>query len=137
MKCLCGGRIKKGVDYRISEIADLKSPKHPKFRGKYIHLMPLAEIISMVYEKGVTTKTVQNKWQKLIDTFGPEINILLDTPLNKIKKIDSDLSVGIDSFRNNSLHISPGGGGKYGSIDFDKNIDKKRELEKRTTLDSF
>jgi len=35
------------------------------------------------------------------------------------------------------LHISPGGGGKYGSIDFDKNIDKKRELEKRTTLDSF
>ncbi|MBP3225345.1 MAG: TIGR00375 family protein, partial [Methanobrevibacter sp.] len=29
MKCSCCGRIKKGVDYRISEISDFKSPHHP------------------------------------------------------------------------------------------------------------
>ncbi|WP_409200348.1 TIGR00375 family protein [Methanobrevibacter sp. DSM 116169] len=139
MKCSCGGRIKKGVDYRISEIADLKEPVHPSFRGKYVHLMPLAEIISMVYDKGVTTKTVQGKWQNLIDSFGPEINILLDTPLDEINKVDSDVCIAINSFRNDSLTISPGGGGKYGSIDFDKNIDKKRKKEEKEnlTLDNY
>ena len=69
MKCECGGRIKKGVDYRISEIADFKKPQSPDFRPPYVHLMPLAELISTVCDKGVTTKTVQSKWQKLIDCF--------------------------------------------------------------------
>ena len=66
MKCSCGGRIKKGVDFRISEIADYKEPHHPSHRPPYVHLMPLAEIISMIYDKGITTKTVQGVWQKLI-----------------------------------------------------------------------
>ena len=50
MKCSCGGTIKKGVDFRISEIADYDEPKHPDFRPKYVHLMPLAELISTVYD---------------------------------------------------------------------------------------
>ena len=49
MECVnCGGRIKKGVDYRINEISDFKNPKHPKFRPPYIHIMPLSEIISKI-----------------------------------------------------------------------------------------
>ena len=75
MKCSCGGTIKKGVDFRISEIADYTEPRHPSFRPKYVHLMPLAELISTVYDKGVTTKTVQGKWQKLIDNFATEIDV--------------------------------------------------------------
>nr|WP_296887702.1 TIGR00375 family protein [uncultured Methanobrevibacter sp.] len=77
MKCDCGGRIKKGVDYRIFEISDFKAPKHPDFRPPYVHLMPLAELISTVYDRGVTTKTVQNIWQNLVDNFADEINVLI------------------------------------------------------------
>ena len=116
MTCSCGGKIKKGVDFRISEIADLKEPKHPSFRPKYVHLMPLAEIISSVYGKGVTTKTVQGLWQKLIDNFKTEIDVLINVDLVEIKRIDSKIASAVESFRNNSVEIIPGGGGKYGEI---------------------
>ena len=136
MKCSCGGKIKKGVDYRISEIADYDEPHHPSHRPPYIHLMPLAELISMVYDKGVTTKTVQSKWQNLINHFGTEIDILIDTPIEEIAKIDKTISPAIEVFRNKTLNVSPGGGGKYGEISFDKKIEE-RKIAKKTTLDNF
>lgn len=134
MKCDCGGRIKKGVDYRISEIADLKKAVHPDYRPPYVHLMPLAELISTVYDKGVTTKTVQNKWQELINHFDDEINILIDVPISEIDKVDSNVSRIIESFRNKSINVIPGGGGKYGEIDFEIEVKKASNI---VTLDNF
>ena len=137
MICSCGGRIKKGVDYRISEIADFSQPKHPSHRPPYVHLMPLGELISMVYDKGVTTKTVQGIWQKMVDNFGPEIDVLIKTPLDEIEKIDSDVSLAIQGFREKTLNITPGGGGKYGEISFSEDFNKTEKKESVTTLDSF
>ena len=136
MKCDCGGRIKKGVDYRIFEISDFKSPKHPDFRPPYIHLMPLAELISTVYDKGVTTKTVQNIWQKLVDNFADEINVLINEDISNIEKIDSKVSEVIKAFRNNTIDITPGGGGKYGEINFKSSIKEEKSPEV-LTLDNF
>ena len=136
MKCSCGGTIKKGVDFRISEIADFKEPKHPDFRPKYVHLMPLAELIATLYDKGVTTKTVQSKWQRLIDNFGTEIDVLINVDLKDIEKVDSNIASVIESFRNNSIDVVPGGGGKYGEISFEKKV-TERKSEKIVTLDNF
>lgn len=132
MKCDCGGTIKKGVDFRISEIADLNEPRHPEFRPDYVHLMPLAELISTVYDKGVTTKFVQRKWQMLIDNFGTEIDVLVNTFLESINNVDSKVALAIESFRNKTIEVIPGGGGKYGQISF-KEEPKRREI----TLDNF
>lgn len=138
MKCSCGGTIKKGVDFRISQIATWDKPHHPDFRPPYIHLMPLAEIISMVYDKGITTKTVQGKWKELIDNIGNEIEILINAPIEKIAKVNPEIVPGIEAFRNKSIHISPGGGGQYGKISFDGKL-TEREVEKsnKMTLDHF
>ena len=134
MKCSCGGTVKKGVDYRISEIADYNKTKSPSFRPPYVHLMPLAEIISSIYDKGVTTKTVQGVWQNLIDNFGTEIDVLIDAPLEEIKKVDPKVCGGIKGFRDKSLEIIPGGGGQYGRICYNEENKKEKSL---TTLDSF
>ena len=136
MKCECGGRIKKGVDYRIHEIADFKIPHHPNFRPPYVHLMPLAELISKVYDKGVTTKTVQNKWDKLIDNFGSEIDVLINASVEDIEKMDLNISKAIEAFRNNTIDIVPGGGGKYGEINLKSKATVKKE-QKLVTLDNF
>ncbi len=133
MKCSCGGTIKKGVDFRISEIADFDTPRHPSFRPGYVHLMPLAEIISAVYDKGVTTKFVQGIWQKLIDNFQTEINVLVNADLKDIEKTDVKIASAIKSFRNNTIDIIPGGGGQYGQIIFKKEEKKPKML----TLDNF
>lgn len=135
MKCSCGGRIKKGVDFRISEIADYKKPIHPDFRPKYVHLMPLAELIATIYDKGVTTKTVQRIWQKMIDSFGDEISVLIKASLDEINKIDKNVALAIKAFRNNDIEIKPGGGGQYGKILFDKPL--KENPVNKITLDNF
>ena len=133
MKCSCGGKIKKGVDFRISEIADLIEPKHPDFRPQYVHLMPLAELISTVFDKGVTTKTVQAKWQKLIDNFKTEIDVLINVSIDDISKIDQNIAPAIEAFRNGTIEVVPGGGGKYGEILFERKPEEKNVV----TLDFF
>ncbi|MDR3290707.1 MAG: TIGR00375 family protein [Methanobrevibacter sp.] len=140
MKCDdCGGIIKKGVDFRISEIADWNKPKHPNYRPPYIHLMPLSEIISMKYNKGVTTKTVQNIWKNLIKEFNNEIDILINIPLPEIDMVDKEIAIAINAFRDKSIHITPGGGGKYGEISLNNDPKKDFKVEKRKqmTLDNF
>ncbi|MBQ7927805.1 MAG: TIGR00375 family protein [Methanobrevibacter sp.] len=133
MKCSCGGKIKKGVDFRISEIADLIEPKHPDFRPQYVHLMPLAELISTVFDKGVTTKTVQAKWQKLIDNFKTEIDVLINVSIDDISKINPNIAPAIEAFRNGTIEVVPGGGGKYGEILFERKPKEKNVV----TLDFF
>jgi len=127
MKCPCGGTIKKGVDYRVEELATWEEPHHPPHRPPYIHIMPLAEIISLTYSKGVTTKFVQRKWQELILNFGDEISVLIDAPMDKVVEMDPELARRIGAFRDKTLQIKVGGGGKYGELVFNEN----------STLDAF
>lgn len=125
-RCPCGGKIKKGVDYRIYELSKWDEPHHPPERPPYIHILPLAEIISSTYSKGVTTVFVQKIWKELVYRFGNEINVLIHTPLEEIEAVDPKLSKVIKAFRTNTLHIEAGGGGKYGEIMFEQD-----------TLDSY
>ncbi len=123
----CGGIIKKGVHDRILELADAN--EKPKDRPPYLHLAPLAEIISMVIGKGVETKSVKAIWERLLREFGSEINVLVDAPIEGIAKIiGEDIAKAIWAFRNEKLIVIPGGGGKYGEIRLPKEI-KKAKLE--------
>lgn len=102
--------------------------------------MPLAEIISLTYSKGVTTKFVQRKWQELIVKFGDEISVLIDAPMAKMVEIDPELARRIRAFRNKTLQINVGGGGKYGELLFDENEKGVKEVVNKKdnpTLDAF
>jgi uncharacterized protein (TIGR00375 family) len=127
MKCPCGGQIKKGVDYRVEELANWKEPHHPSHRPPYIHILPLAEIISLTYSKGVTTVFVQKIWRELIQKFGDEISVLIYAPMEELLEIDTQLARRIQAFRDKTLQIKIGGGGRYGEIIFEEN----------STLDSY
>lgn len=117
MKCDCGGQIKKGVISRIHELASYEKPQHPKNRPHYQYLLPLAELLSIVYNKGITTKFVQTRYDVLIKEFGTEIDVLLNVSIDKIRKIDFQLANIIESYRNNTIRISSGRGGQYGKIE--------------------
>ena len=135
MKCPCGGTIKKGVDYRVEELATWDEPHHPSHRPPYIHIMPLAEIISLTYSKGVTTKFVQKIWQELVLKFGDEISVLIDAPMDELIELDPELSRRIRAFRDKTLQIKVGGGGRYGELVF--NDDSSEQNSPDSTLDSF
>lgn len=119
MKCTCGGRIKKGVKGRIQELATYDTPQHPENRPPYQYILPLSELLSTVHDKGVTTKYVQKRYDYLLKQFGNEINVLLETPIDKIRKIDAPLAQIIDSYRHNRLNVIPGRAGQYGKVEYD------------------
>jgi uncharacterized protein (TIGR00375 family) len=116
MKCPCGGTIKKGVDYRIEELATWDQPHHPPHRPPYIHILPLAEVISLVHGKGVTTVFVQKIWRKMLQLFGDEISVLINAPLEELQELDPKMAPVIRSFRDGTLKMQPGGGGRYGKL---------------------
>lgn len=116
MKCPCGGRIKKGVDYRIHELSTWDEPHHPLHRPPYIHILPLAEIISITHGKGVTTVFVQKIWKEMINNFENEINALIHAPIKEVIAVDPKVAAVIESFRSGTLEINSGGGGRYGEI---------------------
>ncbi|MDO5851829.1 MAG: TIGR00375 family protein [Methanobacteriaceae archaeon] len=118
MKCSCSGIIKKGVNGRIQELASWPLPQHPKKRPKYTYLLPLAELISSTYNKGVTTKFVQTRWENLINEYHTEINVLLKVHIDELKKKDETLAKIIESYRKNKLKVTPGRGGEYGKVDY-------------------
>jgi len=118
----CGGIIKRGVDTRINELAKLKKPEHPKHRPPYIHIIPLAEVISLSMKiRTLTSKKIQEKWNTLVEHFGTEINVLIDSDVEDIKKIDPKIGVIIDKFRNGRIKYIAGGGGAYGRPTLDAN----------------
>ncbi len=114
---LCNGIIKKGVDHRINELADLPKGKHPEHRPKYIHIIPLAEIISLALNiSNVQSKNVQEIWRKIINVSNTEITALLELPIEEIEKINKKVAKYVDYFRKEKINYIPGGAGMYGKL---------------------
>jgi uncharacterized protein (TIGR00375 family) len=123
-KCSCGGRIKKGVFDRVSELGGGQVPKHPKHRPKYLHIIPLAEIIAKAIKHSNTNSAgVKKIWSSLIDEFENEINVLLKIEIEKIISLantNTRIATAIRQFRDNKIILHPGGGGRYGQIELPK-----------------
>ena len=129
-KCMrCRGEIKKGVRDRIEELATFSSETHPSFRPAYIHLLPLAEIIQIAFDvKQVNSQKVQSAWKDLVERFGNEIKILVDTPIVEIAEIEERVAGKVEAFRNDLVLYDAGGGGQYGTPFI---CDNREEYEKK------
>jgi len=118
-KCSCGKRIKKGVKDRINEMATFPEAHHPEHRPPYIHLIPLAEIITKAIGQHTPfTQAVAKRWEELVSAFGSEITVLVDADIQDVAKATAPaIAEAIQAFRENKVVIIPGGGGKYGVIE--------------------
>jgi len=119
-RCKCGAPIKKGVQERIQENATFQRPQHPVHRPLYLSILPLHEIITKtLLQQNPFTNIVMRHWHTLISTFGNEIRILLDTPIEDIAQITvPSITEAIHAFREANIMFNPGGGGLYGSLVF-------------------
>ncbi len=134
----CRARIKKGVRERISELEDSDAAARPR----YLRIAPLAEIIAKVAGlKSVYSAKVNRIWTSLVETFGSEIAVLVDVPIEGIREIDSRTADAIKLYREEKFTIIEGGGGRYGEINFDL-LEEKSKLtrlatSKQKSLDLF
>ena len=118
-RCPCGGKIKKGVRDRVEELATWEEPHHPDHRPPYLHLIPLAQIIATVLKVATpTARSVMSRWESLVEAFGDEVTVLVDTPVEDIADVvERKIALGIQAFREGRVIYHPGGGGMYGSVE--------------------
>jgi len=114
-RCSCGGRIKKGVYDRIMELKD-KENNHPDHRPPYMRIAPLAEIIALKRGCKVFTRGNTAIYEKFLQKFKNEIDVLVNAEYKELEEIDKEIADFILSYREGKICITPGGGGRYGSL---------------------
>ena len=109
---VCKKPLTIGVDYRVQELADAK--EIPK--GKIVYeILPLHEVIALVLGTKVDSKKVWSEYEKLIDAFKTEMNVLLNVSLEDLKKVVSEkIAEMIIKNRNSKIKVKPGYDGIYG-----------------------
>ena len=98
-------------------------PKHPDHRPPYIGIVPLVEMLRVIKGvKSVRAVSVKKEYDKIIEKFGTEFEILMDDEILKQLKTQGyeQLASLITAFRNKEIEFIPGGGGKYGEITLDE-----------------
>jgi len=126
---VCGGKLTEGVEQRVEELAD--RPKGYKLNDapQYLHLLPLAEIISTVL--GLASPSVQKVWDvynTLISRFGDEYAVLMDATLEEMAScVDIEIADAVIRVREGRVKVIAGYDGVYGQLILFENRVKKEE----------
>jgi len=111
----CHRKLTIGVEHRVEEIADKARGYRPEDAKPFFKLLPLHELIANFYNLSLESKKVNQIALKLIERFGSEFNVLLETPFNDLKKIVKEkLAEIIIKNREGKIKVDPGYDGVYG-----------------------
>ncbi len=121
----CGKPVTVGVLYRVMELADRDAPVWPTGSPAVHSLIPLPEMLGELFNCGPATKKVAAVYGKLINSFGSEFSILLETPIAEIAVASPLLATAIERVRQNKVIRQPGFDGEFGVIRVFE--DKERE----------
>ena len=112
---VCHKPLTIGVEHRVEELADRQEGYKPKNAFPFKTLLPLHEILSKILNTAMSTKKVWQEYNKLIDSFKNEFNILLDVPYEELRKITTDkIAYVIIKNREEKIKVKPGFDGEYG-----------------------
>jgi len=114
---VCKKPLVVGVSNRVAELADRPFGFKPQNAIPYKSLVPLRELIGEALGVGPSSKKVDGEYQKIIKNYGSELEILLETPIEKLKeKTLSIIALSIDLMRQGKAQAIPGYDGVYGKI---------------------
>jgi uncharacterized protein (TIGR00375 family) len=114
---VCGKKITNGVMNRVAQLSDRKKPTDRQNRLPFYYAIPLKELLSEITGSGENTRQVVNAYNRLLSKFGNELGILLDIPVDELKKGGNEiLAEGIGRMRSGNIHIQHGFDGQYGII---------------------
>jgi DNA helicase-2/ATP-dependent DNA helicase PcrA len=114
----CGRQLTVGVLSRVEDLADRDedAPPPPNARA-VVHLVPLAEVLGEIHGVGPRTRTVTGRLNDLVATLGPELEILMRTPLEEIRRAGGELlAEAVRRLRAGEVRRTPGYDGEYGVI---------------------
>ncbi|MDI6722478.1 MAG: endonuclease Q family protein [Candidatus Aenigmarchaeota archaeon] len=121
----CEKKLVIGVLNRVEELADRPEGYRPKNAVDFKRLLPLHELISYSLNASIETKKAWDVYNRLIDAFGNEFFILLESEKKDMEKhIDERLVSLILKNREGRIKIIPGYDGVYGKIDTSYDLKK-------------
>ncbi|MCK5100750.1 MAG: UvrD-helicase domain-containing protein, partial [Desulfobacteraceae bacterium] len=131
----CGKPLTLGVLNRVQKLADREEGFVPENRHGFQSIVPLADILSEIFEVGPNTKKVNTNFNKAIETIGPELEILLTKSIKEIEKANIPLlALAIEKMRKGRITASPGFDGEFGKVQIFDSDEKKRLKGENQTL---
>jgi uncharacterized protein (TIGR00375 family) len=135
----CGGWIKKGVWDRVNELATYPEPRHPPHRPPYLRIAPLTEVLALALgQQDSHAPDVQSMWEGLVTRFGSEIQVLIDSTVEELSEAaGAKVAAVVKAFRDGSLKVVPGGGGRYGHLEIPPELVQVQPCRPQRTLVDF
>jgi len=111
---VCRRPLTVGVLNRIYELSDRSAPRLSK---PFHSLIPLPEIVSEILGCGPASKKAARFYEKLLADLGPELQILMDVPLDRIEVSGGPvLAEAVRRMRRNQVIRDEGYDGRFGTI---------------------
>lgn len=113
----CERPLTVGVLHRVEELCDRPHGELGQVFSPCWRLIPLEEILSELYGYGKASKKVESLYEDVIGRFGPEIQFLMEFPLDRLEEAGmGPLAKAIERMRNGQVIVDPGFDGQYGRI---------------------
>ena len=113
----CGKPVTVGVMHRVESLADRAEPQRPSNAGDFRSLVPLVEILSEIRQVGASSRTVASAYEALVQSVGPELVLLTETPLDELRRLGGDiLAEAISRLRRGEVVLDAGYDGEYGVV---------------------
>lgn len=119
----CGRKLTKGVEDRVEELADRPRGYRPPEAIDFMYVIPLQELLALSMNIDYTSETllqskkIWTEYSRLVNRFGSEYKLLLETPIKEIAEASNEnLAALVNDMRGGELEIVPGYDGVYGKI---------------------
>ncbi|MDO5484417.1 MAG: UvrD-helicase domain-containing protein, partial [Desulfovibrionaceae bacterium] len=126
---VCGKPLTIGVLHRVLELADRDHPAALPQEPAASPLIPLPEILSEILGVGSGSRKVQERYARLLNQLGPELDILCSLPEADIRAHWEPLGEAIARMRSGKVFRQGGYDGEYGVV----RVFESGELESRAT----
>lgn len=113
----CGRPLTYGVLHRVRDLADRAAGSRPATAKPYESLIALPEVLAEVLQVGAASKKLQQRYFRLLEVLGPELEILRRAPIETLAREGGVLLAhALGKMRRGEVHIAGGYDGEYGEI---------------------
>lgn len=124
---VCKKPLTIGVLNRVEKLANRPKGYQPEGRPPFRTLIPLEETIGEAMDVGAASKKVQAVYLTLVQKFGGEFNVLLETPVKDIAAVGGEaVADAIQRVRHGKVHIDAGYDGIFGTVKIFSAADRKK-----------
>ncbi len=121
---VCHKPLTLGVLHRVEDLAQRNEGYKPEGAIPFEYHIPLIEIISHLLGKGVSSKSVFDKYSSLVEQYSNEFNMMFNLELDELDKAMKGLGKIVGMLRDKKMVVKPGYDGVYGEPQYTSEVQK-------------